>query len=214
MKSESIIVAVLSLLLSFLTVLFTNLSSIWGKWIDAQQKKDDHRFSIRNVYVINKIRAGEQEVGNLIILINAYEALETYYRHFKIEDILAESTPFDVQERIKRVNTFTDKIIESASASNNYCSLYFDINQDSSDVDAISSELTEIRDSIDNLSDNIKKEHGLYQEVEIQSEGRVNYADQLKLEIEKYLDKSKIVKDFYHRRILIIREELAKYDIL
>ena len=60
---SGLIVAIVSLVGSFLTVLVTSLSSFWTKRLESKQKIDEHKLAIRSLYVTKKMEAGQTFIG-------------------------------------------------------------------------------------------------------------------------------------------------------
>jgi hypothetical protein len=56
---------------SISTIIATGLFSIWSKRIDAKQKVNEHRLSVRSIFLVKKIEAGQQFIGRMNIIRNS-----------------------------------------------------------------------------------------------------------------------------------------------
>jgi hypothetical protein len=54
---------------SVTVVLISSAANIWAKWIDNQQKKQDHNFEYNKIYATRKIDAAEMIISNNNLLI-------------------------------------------------------------------------------------------------------------------------------------------------
>ncbi len=123
---KSFWVAIIALLGTLITVIISNATLAWSKWLDVKQKQNDHKLSLRTVYLSNKIKAAENAVSKWTVALNYYSALEQYGRGFNPDTPLAEefSTPIDAL--LKRLG---DAVSDAASEGTAFL-LYFDAGDD------------------------------------------------------------------------------------
>ncbi|AII50377.1 hypothetical protein [Hymenobacter sp. APR13] len=79
----SAIIAYTSLLVSIVTVTITSLVTIASKYIDSQQKINEHKLLIRGTYINRKIQAAEDVIIENSMFIEMYSSTLQLYEDFK-----------------------------------------------------------------------------------------------------------------------------------
>ena len=105
---------------SIATIVATGFFSLRAKRIDAEQKLNEHKMSIRNTFVTKRIQAGEAFIGKnslgitlLLVTIRFYEQMRVVRKPFS-----------ELMEIIKQ---FAEKEASLALDGNDVTELYFDV---------------------------------------------------------------------------------------
>ncbi len=173
---------------SISTIVATGLFSIWSKRIDAKQKVNEHKLTIRSAYVNKKIEAGQKLVGenNVRILNRHYikmylTALKDYKR--------------DYEHLLSNHKLTEAKLIEISIDTNSFAALYYDIENLYLESDLLLNRLNELMPLVE--------PGGNY----CQNEGYDANVDKAIKCVDELLAT-------YHTMNKTIRDDLAKYDIL
>lgn len=173
---------------SISTIVATGLFSIWSKRIDAKQKVNEHKLTIRSAYVTKKIEAGQKIIGdNNIRLVNRHYvkmyliALKDYKRNF--EDLISSHKLTEA------------KLFEISLDTNSFAALYYDVEDLYLKSDALLNRLNDLMPLVE--------PGGNY----CQDEGYEENVDKAIKCVDELLAT-------YHTMNKTIRDDLAKYDIL
>lgn len=120
---KSFWVAIIALLGTLITVIISNATLAWSKWLDVKQKQNDHKLSLRTVYLSSKIKAAENAVSKWTVALNYYSALEQYGRGFNPDAPLIEEFSIPTEALLKKLG---DALSDAASEGTAFL-LYFDI---------------------------------------------------------------------------------------
>ncbi|MGY3090241.1 hypothetical protein ACVWYF_003296 [Hymenobacter sp. UYAg731] len=177
---------------SLATILATGLFSIWSKRIDAKQKVNEHKLTIRASYVNKKIDAGIDFVSKTTIRINNHYLITVFCKYL-IENRVFNKEYYDaiVASRNKQRETNLSNSFSPHS--------FFDIVNLNEEANKL---ILEYNSHQIILSDYLK------------SEGDNEYTSDIDTIVRKSLEINENIIKVYQIMNISVRTELAKYDIL
>jgi hypothetical protein len=111
---SGLIVAIVSLVGSFLTVLVTSLSSFLTKRLESKQKVNEHKLAIRSLYVTKKMEAGQAFVSANNEKIHELEFFIQQLGYFNDQEMVtqkvmdkAADAPIEIQSLFQEKDNFT-----------------------------------------------------------------------------------------------------------
>ncbi|SHJ54328.1 hypothetical protein SAMN02745146_3402 [Hymenobacter daecheongensis DSM 21074] len=187
------------------TLTITSIVTLLTKWIESRQKVNEHKLSLRNIYVNKKIQAGE-ELANLLhqrklVFVSYYQ----FYNFFK-------DTGYVHTDMAYRCKVKTLALSELLSKPN-YFSIYFDYEKKGSEISRLEvvinkniQILNKASDLSEAKSDDEKKV--ISQELNILKE---SYKSQ---EIENIIKVVPLLNSLYTAEVEKVKSELSKYDFI
>ena len=115
-----------SFVVALVTVIVSNATLAWSKWLDVKQKTNDHKLSLRTTYLVGKIKAAENAVSKWTVALNYYSAIEQYGRGFNPDAPLDEVFSTPIEALLKKLG---DALSDVASEGTAFL-LYFDVSDD------------------------------------------------------------------------------------
>lgn len=178
---------------SLLTIFLNNRHALNVKRIDAEQKLNEHKLSIRASYVTKKIEAGQISIGLNNIMIQKMHMELDVLMHFK--------------QGVKFTEEFKDKALFARKLSfdislerNDFTDLYFDIDNITTETNILVEKLESENLEINKFSSS------------------VNVNDDMRDNALKHVDRAiSLTQDIitqYNKLNSLMRNDLKKYDII
>lgn len=188
---QGTVVAIVALAGSFLTVVVTSIANYRIKKIEAEQKVNEHKMSIRNTYVLKKIEAGEKYVSELRISQYELEAEYSLIYTFKRDRVIDK----DFRDQYYKTKELH---YESRINKNDNSGAFFALGELAEKFNALSYKGDALLHKINPIF--IEPDDFNYEE--------------FSKEIDEVLDINIKLSLIIGEMITSIKEELAKYDIL
>ena len=177
---------------SLATILATGLFSIWSKRIDAKQKVNEHKLTIRAAYVNKKIEAGIDFVSKTTVRINSHYLVSVFYKY------LYERKKFN-KEYYDAIIALRDKQREVNLSNSSSPHIFFDILAFNDEANVLIHEINSLQAVLS---------------VYIDLEGNAEYTTEVESAAKKTLGLNERLIVIYQKMNIYVRAELAKYDIL
>lgn len=190
--NDGLLVAMVSVVGSAITVVANTALNMWGKWVDSNQKTNEHKLSIRSAYINKKIEAGQEFIGKNNVQINRALYLQQHFSHLKFEKKKNK-------DLLKRLNDATDTLTDSSLRTDSYVLLYFDINEINQRKFDIINELNTSMVKVNDLTKNLDN-------------GEIQFSQEAEAEIDTLLSIGKRLQSVLLETNDFVRNNLAKYD--
>lgn len=105
---------------SLATIITTGLFSIWSKRIDAKQKLNEHKLTIRSIYVGKKIKAGQAFIGKNNMIVQRYYIEISYLKEVKY------GVP-NLKNTVEKMLNARAVMDSSTLETNDFTDLFFDL---------------------------------------------------------------------------------------
>ncbi|MDO7849584.1 hypothetical protein Q5H92_24695 [Hymenobacter sp. M29] len=105
---------------SIATIVATGFFNIWSKHIDKAQKIDEHKLTIRSLYVAKKIEAGQEFISRNTVLITKIHVELALY-----QDLLTAGRYG--KDLTDRLDAAYKAVVAMSLERNNFSDLYFDL---------------------------------------------------------------------------------------
>ena len=204
-------------IISLLGVLAANAVLAWSKWLDVQQKANDHKMLLRATYLASKIKAAENAVSKWAVALSYYNALEQYTNGMNPEAPLAEEFSVPMEAQLAKLN----EALLAASSEGTAFLMYFEVDDNfwSSDisdllfaryarVSALMNEMKSIAEYLDKHPGMTEEDRkGIIQEEDFRMEELLNILQEIPVIV-------KVAKDRLMSFVKSINHQLKEYENL
>lgn len=177
---------------SLATIIATGLFNVWSKRIDAKQKLNEHKLTVRSAFVNIKIEAGIQFTSEITARINRHFLVSVFYKY------LYERKAFN-----KKYYDFIEVSIEKQREvnlnNNNSHHLFFDVVHLHAEANEVINEINSIQAVLEEY---------------LKSGGANQYTDDVEVAAKKTYELNEKVIRIYQKMNVYVRTEVGKYDIV